>query len=247
VPTAAPLIVIENISKEYRGKGGAITRALDNISLRIDKGEFVSLVGPSGAGKSTLMRLLIAEERPSRGRIIIAGRDLRTLRSRDIPFYRRKVGVVFQDFKLLPTKTVAENIAFALEVCDATPAEVREKVPKILELVGLSHRAGNEPDELSGGETQRVAIARALIHAPKLLIADEPTGNLDPANTWEIIELLLKINQTGTIVLLATHNQPVVDRLQRRVVALQEGKLVSDQKNAGYTEVKIKESAKGGA
>ena len=238
---ATPLIVIDNVSKEYRGKGGAKIMAIDNLSLRIDKGEFVSLVGPSGAGKSTLMRLLIVEERPTKGRIIIAGRDLRTLRSRDIPFYRRKVGVVFQDFKLLPNKTVTENIAFALEVCDATPAEVRDKVPKILELVGLTNRAANEPSELSGGEMQRVAIARALIHTPKLLIADEPTGNLDPSNTWEIIELLLKINQTGTIVLLATHNQAVVDRLQRRVVALQNGKLVSDQKTAGYTEIKPKE------
>ena len=237
---AAPLIAIENVTKEYAGKAGAKIRALDNLSLRIDKGEFVSLVGPSGAGKSTLMRLLIAEERPSKGRIVIAGRDLRTLRSRDIPFYRRKVGVVFQDFKLLPTKTVAENIAFALEVCDTSPAEIRGKVPKILELVGLTNRAANEPSELSGGEMQRVAIARALIHSPKLLIADEPTGNLDPTNTWEIIELLLKINQTGTIVLLATHNQAVVDRLQRRVVALEDGKLISDQKTAGYAEPKSK-------
>lgn len=237
MPATAPLITIENVTKEYVIKGRPSVRALDNVSIRIDKGEFVSLVGPSGAGKSTLMRLLIAEERPTKGRIVIAGRDLRTLRNRDLPYYRRKVGVVFQDFKLLPNKTVAENIAFALEVCDATPAEVRDKVPKILDLVGLSQRAANYPDELSGGEMQRVAIARALIHTPKLLIADEPTGNLDPTNTWEIIELLLRINTTGTIVLLATHNQAVVDRLQRRVMALQDGKLVLDQKAAGYANV----------
>lgn len=198
----------------------------------------MSLVGPSGAGKSTLIRLLIGDEQPTKGRIVIAGRDLRTLRQPDVPYYRRKVGVIFQDFKLLPNKTVWENIAFALEVCDALPAEIKNKVPKILELVGLTQRAHNYPAELSGGETQRVAIARALIHSPKLIIADEPTGNLDPANTWEIIDLLLKINQSGTIVLLATHNQAVVDKLKRRVLALKDGKLVLDKSQAVYKDVR---------
>lgn len=229
-----PLIAIEKVSKEYPVKGAKPRRALDDISVRIYRGEFVSLVGPSGAGKSTLIRLLIAEEKPSEGRIVIAGRDLRTLRPRDLPFYRRKVGVVFQDFKLLPNKTVWENIAFALEVCDATNEEIKTKVPSILETVGLTERSDNYPTELSGGEVQRVAIARALIHSPRLLIADEPTGNLDPANTWEIIELLLKINRAGTVVLLATHNQAVVDRLQRRVLVMNDGKLVSDKRQAGY-------------
>ncbi len=232
-----PLIAIENVTRDYSSKGKTTIRAVDSVSLRVNRGEFVSLVGPSGAGKSTLIRLLIAEEWPTKGRIVIAGRDLRTLRSRDLPFYRRKVGVVFQDFKLLPNKTVAENIAFALEVCDARPSEIKTKVPKILELVGLTNRSKNYPDELSGGERQRVAIARALIHSPKLLIADEPTGNLDPGNTWEIIELLLRINQAGTVVLLATHNQPVVDRLRRRVVAMRDGKIISDEKAAGYHTV----------
>ncbi len=233
-----PLIAIESVSKDYPVKGGSPIHALDNLSLRIHRGEFVSLVGPSGAGKSTLIRLLIAEERPTTGRIVIAGRDLRTLRPRDLPFYRRKVGVIFQDFKLLPTKTVWENIAFALEVCDATNEEIKAKVPPILETVGLTKRADNLPAELSGGEVQRVAIARALIHSPKLLIADEPTGNLDPVNTWEIIELLLKINQAGTVVLLATHNQPVVDRLQRRVLVMADGALVSDKTQSGYEVAK---------
>lgn len=231
---SGPLIAIEDLSKEYQVKASQPIRALNGISIRIHRGEFVSLVGSSGAGKSTLIRLLIAEERPTAGRIVIAGRDLRTLRSRDLPFYRRKVGVVFQDFKLLPNKTVWENIAFALEVCDASTDEIKAKVPSILETVNLEHRADSYPTELSGGEAQRVAIARALIHSPKLLIADEPTGNLDPTNTWEIIELLRKINHAGTVVLLATHNQAVVDRLQQRVIVLADGRLVSDKRQAGY-------------
>lgn len=230
---AGPLIAIENVTMEYPTKGKTIC-ALDNISLRIDRGEFVSLVGSSGAGKSTLIGLLIAEERPSKGRIVIAGRDLRTLKPKDLPFYRRKVGVVFQDFKLLPQQTVWENIAFALEVCDTPPEEVRAKLPKILELVGLTQRAESYPAELSGGERQRAAIARALIHSPKILIADEPTGNLDPKNTWEVVDLLLRINQTGTIVLLATHNQDVVNKLARRVVTLANGKIIADQKIGRY-------------
>lgn len=234
---SGPLISIENVTMEYPTKGTGV-RALDNISLQIDRGEFVSLVGPSGAGKSTLIGLLIAEERPNKGRIVIAGRDLRTLRPSDLPFYRRKVGVVFQDFKLLPQQTVWENIAFALEVCDTPPDEVRAKVPKILDLVGLSHRAQSYPAELSGGERQRAAIARALIHSPKILIADEPTGNLDPNNTWEVVDLLLRINQTGTIVLLATHNQAVVNKLARRVITLSQGKVISDQKVGRYHAVK---------
>lgn len=230
----SPLILIEDVTKEYPSKGRTSIVALERISLQVFWGEFVSLIGSSGAGKSTLIRLLIAEELPSAGRIVIAGRDLRALRRRDLPYYRRKVGVVFQDFKLLPSLSVWENIAFALEVSDATPQEIKTKVPEILNLVGLAQRADNYPDELSGGEKQRVAIARALIHSPKILIADEPTGNLDPDTTWEIIDLLTKINQTGTVVLLATHNDAVVDRLQRRVIHLQNGRILSDKKTAGY-------------
>jgi cell division transport system ATP-binding protein len=202
--------------------------------MSIGRGEFVSIVGSSGAGKSTLIRLLIAEERPSRGTITVAGRDITRLRPDELPYFRRNVGVVFQDFKLLAAKSVSENIAFALEVCDAPSAEIVTRVTRILDLVGLSDRATLYPDELSGGERQRAAIARALVHSPKILIADEPTGNLDPENTWEVIELLERINRAGTIVLLATHNKAVVDKLRRRVIVLDRGHLVADEAVSGY-------------
>lgn len=194
----------------------------------------MSIVGASGAGKSTLIRLLIADERPSRGNITVAGRDITRLKPYELPYYRRNVGVVFQDFKLLPAKTVSENIAFALEVCDAPSVEIVTRVARILDLVGLTDRSTLYPDELSGGERQRVAIARALVHSPKILIADEPTGNLDPENTWEVIELLERINRSGTIVLLATHNKSVVDKLKRRVIVLDRGHLVADEAVSGY-------------
>lgn len=225
-------VVIEfhDVSKVYPGK----VEALLNISFDINIGEFISLVGPSGAGKSTLIRLLTCEEKPSSGKILVAGRDITELKMKELPFYRRKVGVIFQDFKLLPKKTVIENISYALEVSDATNEEIEDKVPKIIELVGLTTRARAMTEELSGGEKQRVSIARALVHNPKLLIADEPTGNLDPVSTWEIIELLFKINKQGTIVLLATHDKEVVDALERRVITLRDGKLVSDQKKGKY-------------
>ncbi len=204
------------------------------MSFFIDRGEFVTLVGPSGSGKSTLIKLLIAEEKPTGGQIVVAGRDITTLSSRELPFYRRKIGVVFQDYKLLPHKTVAENVAFALEVSDTSTSEVLSKVPEILEMVGLKDKGKSMPDELSGGEQQRVSIARALVHQPKLLIADEPSGNLDPINTWEIIELLFKINKSGTIVLLATHDKEVVDALKKRVITLRDGKIVADQIKGKY-------------
>ncbi len=194
----------------------------------------MTLVGPSGSGKSTLIKLLIADEKPTRGQIVVAGRDITTLSSRELPFYRRKIGVVFQDFKLLPHKTIYENVAFALEVSDAGKQEVKEKVPAVLDLVGLSSKATNMPDQLSGGERQRVSIARALVHEPKLLIADEPTGNLDPINTWEIIDLLFKINKKGTLVMLATHDKEVVDALKKRVITLRDGKIVADQAKGKY-------------
>lgn len=222
-------IDMRDLSKRY----GDIA-ALSNINCKIKSGEFLSLVGPSGAGKSTLTRLLIREERPSAGHIYVAGRDITRLSRRELPFFRRKVGVVFQDFKLLPRKTVAENISFALEVCDVSGYEITKRVQKILKLVGLDQRADNYPHELSGGEKQRVSIARAMIHDPKILIADEPTGNLDPVNTEEIIHLLLKIHSRGTTVILATHNKVVVDRLEKRVITMKNGEIVSDQQTGKY-------------
>ena len=223
------MLEIRNITKSYDH-----VKALDNVSFEVDKGEFISLVGPSGAGKSTLIKLLLCEEKPDQGKIIIAGRDLTELNSRELPYYRRKIGVIFQDYKLLPNKTVYENVAFALEVCEVDEIDIKDRVPKILDLVGLSSKRSNYPDELSGGEKQRVAIARALVHNPKLLIADEPTGNLDPVNTWEIMEILHRVNQSGTLVLLATHNKEVVDKIRKRVVYMKKGKIVGDQKIGKY-------------
>lgn len=223
------MVHLVDVSKHY----GKIV-ALEKIDLSIKRNEFVSLVGPSGAGKSTLIRLLIGEEKPSTGQIFIAGRDITLLRPHELPFYRRKVGVVFQDFKLLQNKTVAENVAFALEVADVPQAEIDRRVPKMLELVGMGGRADNFPTELSGGERQRVAIARAMVHSPKLLIADEPTGNLDPENTKDIIDLLLRINAAGTLVVLATHNKEVVNSLKRRVILVRSGKVMSDQQVGQY-------------
>lgn len=223
------IVHIADVAKHY----GKIV-ALEKIDLKIKRNEFVSLVGPSGAGKSTLIRLLIAEEKPSTGQIFVAGRDIAQLRSHELPFYRRKVGVVFQDFKLLPQKTVAENVAFALEVADVPQDEINRRVPKMLELVGMGARADNFPAELSGGERQRVAIARAMVHSPKILIADEPTGNLDPENTRDIIDLLQRINAAGTLVILATHNKEVVNALRRRVILVRAGKVMSDQQEGQY-------------
>jgi cell division transport system ATP-binding protein len=223
------LIELQSVSKQY---GGLV--ALDDVSLRIDRGEFVFLVGPSGAGKSTLVKLLICEEKPTSGKILVADRNITKLKPDELPYYRRKVGVVFQDFKLLPQKTVWENVAFALEVCGATSLEIMDRVPKILDLVGMLKRRDNLPQELSGGERQRVSIARGLIHNPKILIADEPTGNLDPVNAWEIVDLLCKINSRGTILIFATHNKQIVDRLKKRVILLKDGKLVSDRIKGGY-------------
>ncbi len=223
------LVHVREVSKHY----GKIV-ALEKIDLTINRGEFVSLVGPSGAGKSTLIRLLIGEEKPSTGQIFIAGRDITILRPNELPFYRRKIGVVFQDFKLLPQKTVLENVAFALEVADVGVEEIGRRVPKMLELVGMGARADNFPAELSGGERQRVAIARAMVHSPKILIADEPTGNLDPENAADIIELLQRINTAGTLVILATHNKEIVNALRRRVVLVRAGKIMSDEKIGQY-------------
>lgn len=224
------MIEVIKVSKVYDDK----LNALQDINLKIDKGEFVSIVGSSGAGKSTLVKLLICEEKPSSGKILIAGRNITQLKPTELPYFRRKVGVVFQDFKLLSQKTVYENVAFALEVCDAFPEEINDKVPRILDLVGMLKCKDKLPNEISGGERQRVSIARSLVHSPKILIADEPTGNLDPVNAWDIIDLLSRINKRGTIVILATHNKEIVDRLNRRVVLLKNGKIASDVPRGKY-------------
>ncbi len=207
---------------------------LRDLSLVVEPGEFVSIVGQSGAGKTTLAKMLIAEERPTHGRIVIGGWDITHIRSREIPDLRRQIGVVFQDYKLLPKKTVFENISFALEVAGASRARIRDVVPQVLKIVNLETQAHRFPAYLSGGEQQRVVIARALVHRPKMLLADEPTGNLDTINTRDIMELLMKINAFGTTVVLVTHNREVVNALRRRVITLKEGRIVSDHAHGKY-------------
>lgn len=224
------MIEFQHVTKKY---GKEIT-AVDDVTFKIGKGEFAAIVGPSGAGKSTLIKMLIREEEPTSGRILVADRDIFQLKQRELPYYRRKVGVVFQDFKLLARKTVYENVAFALEVAGVMPSVIKKRVGEMLTLVGLENRSDALAEELSGGEKQRVSIARALIHQPKLLIADEPTGNLDPVNSWEIIELLFKINKQGTIVLLATHDKEIVDAIHKRVVTMKDGKVVGDKEDGKY-------------
>jgi cell division transport system ATP-binding protein len=208
--------------------------ALSDVNVSIAAGDFVFLVGPSGAGKSTFIRLLIREHVPTSGNVVVAGRDLARMRRRHIPGLRRRIGIVFQDFRLLPNKSVYENVAFALEVTGSSRAEIRRRVPQLLNLVGLHEHAQHLPTQLSGGEQQRTAIARALVHDPAILIADEPTGNLDPVTSWEIIQLLIQINELGTTVLMATHNQEIVNAMRRRVLALENGTLVRDEQSAAY-------------
>ncbi|OGL73626.1 cell division ATP-binding protein FtsE [Candidatus Uhrbacteria bacterium RIFCSPHIGHO2_12_FULL_57_11] len=224
------MIHLDNVSRIYSSESVGVR----NVSLRIKPGEFVSVVGQSGTGKTTLVKLLIAEERPTKGSISVGGWDITRIRSRDVSLLRRQIGVVFQDFKLLPRKTVFENIAFALEVCGAPPRRIRDTVPHILRIVGLEDKAHRYPRQISGGEQQRVVIARALAHRPKILVADEPTGNLDAMNTRDIVDLLLKINEFGTTVLLVTHNREVVNSLRRRVVTLDRGTIVNDQEVGKY-------------
>ncbi|MFA6603247.1 MAG: cell division ATP-binding protein FtsE [Patescibacteria group bacterium] len=207
---------------------------LKSVNLHIRPGEFVSVVGQSGSGKTTLAKLLIAEERPTKGQIIIGGWDISAIRSSEIPLLRRQIGVVFQDFKLLPKKTVYENVAFALEVCGASSKKIASIVPQALKIVGLLGKGDRYPFQISGGEQQRVVIARALVHRPKIIVADEPTGNLDSINTREIIDLLKKINEFGTTVVLVTHNREVVNELQRRVITIDKGLVVSDQEEGKY-------------
>jgi cell division transport system ATP-binding protein len=210
------------------------TRALDSIDLEIAKGSFVFLVGHSGTGKSSLLRLLYREQRPTRGEVTVDETRVDTLRRSKVALLRRNVGVVFQDFKLLSDKTVWENVAFALQVTGARTKDVMRQVPRVLDLVGLSHKSRMFPSELSGGEQQRTAIARALVNNPKILLCDEPTGNLDPANTNDVMDLLHRINLKGTTVLIATHNALVVDRMRRRVIRLEDGKIVADEERGYY-------------
>lgn len=208
--------------------------ALESVNLLIQPGEFVSVVGQSGTGKTTLAKLIFAEERPTKGKIEIGGWDITNITSSEIPMLRRQIGVVFQDFKLLPKKTVYENVAFALQVSGTAPVRIREVVPRVLTIVNLGDKTDRFPHQLSGGEQQRVAIARALVHQPKVLLADEPTGNLDTINTRDIMDLLKKINEFGTTVVLVTHDREVVNRLRKRVITLQEGKIVSDVEEGRY-------------
>jgi cell division transport system ATP-binding protein len=224
------MITFEHVTKTYRG---GVT-AIKDLSLEIAKGEFVFLVGPSGSGKSTCLRLLLREEPPDGGRIHVAGRDVSQLSSWKVPYLRRNIGCIFQDFKLLPHKTVYENVAFALEVIGRPRSVIQSQVPQILDLVGLSRMAGNLPSELSGGEQQRVSIARAFVNRPLVLLADEPTGNLDPTTSVGIMRLLDRINRTGTTVLMCTHDYGVVDLMRRRVVELDRGSLVRDEARGAY-------------
>jgi cell division transport system ATP-binding protein len=219
-----------NVDKEYKGS----VRALDNVSIDIEKGEFVFIVGPSGSGKSTFLKLLTKEESPTGGEVFVAGKNLANLPRWHVPYLRRNVGCVFQDFKLLPNKTVFENVAFGLEVIGRPRSVVGRQVPQILELVGLGEKLDRFPDELSGGEQQRVSIARAFVNRPLILIADEPTGNLDPATSVGIMRLLDRINRTGTTVVMATHDHAIVDSMRRRVVELEHGKVVRDQSRGIY-------------
>jgi len=230
------MILFQNVIKRYGER-----MVLKDVDLQIGSGEFVTLIGPSGAGKSTLIHALIGAVKIERGSISVDGRDITRFNREQLQTYRRGVGMVFQDFKLLPKKTVAENIAFAMEVCGEEEMAMKIRVKEVLELIGLTKQAGQFPDQLSGGEKQKVAIGRALVHRPKLLIADEPTGNLDPESTIEVLHLLQKINGKGATVLLATHNKSLVDNIRKRVVTLKDGKIVSDKEESGYEFAKPKD------
>ncbi len=224
------MIRLTDVSKIYPGG----TPALTHVTLRIEPGEFVSVVGQSGSGKTTLVKLIIAEERVSEGKVVIGGWDITRIPYADVPGLRRQIGVVFQDFKLLPQRTIEENVAFALEVAGESSKRIQEIVPNVLRVVGLEDKLDKFPREISGGEQQRAVIARALVHRPKLLVADEPTGNLDTINAQEIIRLLLKINGFGTTVVLVTHNKDIVNQLKRRVITLDRGEVVGDQVSGKY-------------
>ena len=229
-PGDGPMVIFEGVTKAYTTDA----MGLDDVSLSIESGEFVFLVGPSGSGKSTFIRLLIKEFEPTSGSITVGGRNLQRLRRSKVPYLRRSIGCVFQDFKLLAGRTVYENVAYALQVIGENPRSTRRKVPEILALVGLSEKGDRYPNELSGGEQQRVSIARSFVNHPRLLIADEPTGNLDPETSIGIMQLLYRINRTGTTVIMATHDREMVNKMQMRVIALEAGKVVRDQRQASY-------------
>lgn len=224
------ILKFENVSKIYPGD----FVALEDINLAIEEGEFLSIVGHSGSGKSTLLKLIYAEEQPTNGHVYFNERAISSINPKHLPYFRRNIGTVFQDFKLLPQKTAFENVAYALEVASETQEEINELVPEILEIVGMGDKAKKYPRQLSGGEQQKICLARALVRKPLVIVADEPTGNLDPVSTWEIIQLLLKINSMGTTIILATHNKDIVDKLNRRVIALDRGKVVSDHLKGRY-------------
>ena len=225
------MIEFRNVKKTY----DTGTEAVHNANFKIDKGEFAFLVGSSGSGKSTLIKLILKEEEPTLGNIIINGKDTTFLKAKRVPFLRRSMGVVFQDFRLLPDRTVYDNVAYAMYIVRATPRHIRRQVPMILSLVGLSNKAKMYPNELSGGEQQRVALARALVNNPSMLIADEPTGNLDPETAWDIMTLLNDINSRGTTVVVATHAKDIVDRMKKRVIQIEEGNIIRDDKKGGYS------------
>ena len=221
---------MKDIMKKYSNG----TTAIRNLSISIDQGEFVYVVGPSGAGKSTFIKLMYREEKATKGVLNVAGYDLVGMKNREIPLMRREIGVVFQDYKLLPRKTVFENVAYAMQVIGRKPRDIKKRVMEVLDLVGLKHKVRVFPSELSGGEQQRVSIARAIVNTPKVLIADEPTGNLDPENSWEIMKLLDRINAQGTTVVMATHNSTIVNTIRHRVIAIENGRIIRDQAEGEY-------------
>lgn len=225
------MITFKNVTKVYENG----CKALDNVSIDIDKGEFVFIVGPSGAGKSTFTKLILREELPSSGEIIVNNTDVVNLKRSRVPYYRRNIGMVFQDFRLLPNRNVFENVAFAMRIVGATPRQIRRIVPTFLSMVGLAHKAKAMPHQLSGGEQQRVALARALVNTPQVLIADEPTGNLDPATATDIMQILDEINKRGTTVIVATHAKEIVNDMKKRVIAIGSGQVTRDEEKGAYT------------
>lgn len=227
------MIKFKNISKIYP-INSEYTVALENVTFSIRLQEFVTIAGQSGAGKTTLLRLLLKEEKPTQGEIIVNSQNLDSIKYRDLPKFRRKIGAVFQDFKLISDKTAYENIAFAMEAASKTDEEIKKDIPEILKIIGLTERAHHFPSQLSGGEKQRIAIGRALAHRPAILTADEPTGNLDPLHTWDIIQLLCKINEMGTTVILATHDREVINTIGKRVITLDKGRLIRDEEKGRY-------------
>ena len=226
------MIELQDVHKTY----DTGTIALNGISMKIDDGEFVFLVGPSGSGKSTIIKLLTGEIVPTSGRVMVNGFSMGRISDKQIPYMRRTIGVIFQDFRLIASRTVFDNLALAMRAVGASPREIRSRIPYVLELVGLKGKESNYPDELSGGEQQRVSVARALVNNPSILLADEPTGNLDPNNSWEIMKLLEEINESGTTVVVVTHNREIVNAMQKRVITMKKGVIISDEEKGGYID-----------